>query len=85
MLALQIPIRVYRRCRHHRIVPVSYTYHLNRVEVVNYLKDVGLKDNYKVIIGGAEITKEKAETMGCDGQADNAVDALALCDRLIDS
>lgn len=55
----------------------------NCAEVVNYLKDMGLRDKIKVIIGGAETTSEKAESMGCDGQADNAVEAVGLCERLM--
>ena len=55
----------------------------NCTEVINYLKDMGLRDKFKVIIGGAETTKEKAESMGCDGQADNAVEAVSLCERLM--
>jgi methylmalonyl-CoA mutase cobalamin-binding domain/chain len=55
----------------------------NCAEVVNYLKDMGLRDKIKVIIGGAETTSEKAEDMGCDGQADNAVEAVSLCERLM--
>ena len=55
----------------------------NCAEVVNYLKDMGVRDSYKVIIGGAETTKEKAEAMGCDGQADNAVEAVKLCETLM--
>jgi 5-methyltetrahydrofolate--homocysteine methyltransferase len=55
----------------------------NCAEVVNYLNDMGLRDKYKVIIGGAETTKEKAEAMGCDGQADNAVEAVGLCEQLM--
>lgn len=55
----------------------------NCAEVVNYLRDMGLRDQFKVIIGGAETSKEKAESMGCDGQADNAVEAVSLCERLM--
>jgi methanogenic corrinoid protein MtbC1 len=44
---------------------------------------MGLRDKYKVIIGGAETTKEKAESMGCDGQAENAVEAVSLCEQLM--
>jgi methanogenic corrinoid protein MtbC1 len=55
----------------------------NCAEVVNYLNDMGLRDKYKVIIGGAETTKEKAEAMGCDGQAENAVEAVSLCEQLM--
>jgi methanogenic corrinoid protein MtbC1 len=57
----------------------------NCAEIVNYLKDMGLRDKHKVIIGGAETTKEKAKTMGCDGQADNAVEAVTLCETLTGS
>ena len=55
----------------------------NCAEVVNYLKDMGLRDKFKVIIGGAETTPEKAEAMGCDGQAENAVEAVSLCEGLM--
>ncbi|MCP4623196.1 MAG: cobalamin-binding protein [bacterium] len=55
----------------------------NCAEIVNYLKDMGIRDKYKVIIGGAETTGEKAAAIGCDGQADNAVEAVALCERLM--
>jgi len=52
-------------------------------EVVNYLKDMGLRDKFKVIIGGAETNKEKAEALGCDGQADDAVEAVSVCEKLM--
>ncbi len=52
-------------------------------EVVNYLKDMGLKDKYKVIIGGTETSQEKADAMGADGWAPNAVEAVKLCQRLM--
>jgi methanogenic corrinoid protein MtbC1 len=55
----------------------------NCAEVINYLNDMGLRDQFKVIIGGAETASEKAEAMGCDGQADNAVEAVSLCERLM--
>ncbi len=52
-------------------------------EVVKYLVDMNVRDKFKVIIGGAETSEEKAISMGCDGQADNAVKAVKLCDRLM--
>ncbi len=55
----------------------------NCAEVVKYLVDMNIRDKYKVIIGGAETSAEKAESMGCDGQAENAVEAVKLCDRLL--
>ncbi len=55
----------------------------NCAEVVKYLVDMNIRDNFKVIIGGAETSQEKAVSMGCDGQAENAVEAVKLCDRLM--
>lgn len=54
-------------------------------EVINYLNDMGIRDKYKVIIGGTETSQEKAETMGADGWAPNAVEAVGLCKRLMGS
>jgi len=34
-------------------------------------------------IGGTETSKEKAKEMGCDGHADNAIGAVALCNSLM--
>ncbi|MBT4510755.1 MAG: hypothetical protein HOC20_00905 [Chloroflexi bacterium] len=52
-------------------------------EVVDYLRDMGLKDKFKVIIGGTETSQEKAEAMGADGWAKNAVGAVDLCKKLM--
>jgi len=52
-------------------------------EVINYLRDMGLKGKYKVIIGGTETSQEKADAMGADGWAPNAVEAVKLCQRLM--
>jgi len=55
----------------------------NCTEVVEYLRDMGLKDRFRVIIGGAETSQEKAEKMGADGWAPNAVEAVTLCKGLM--
>ncbi len=52
-------------------------------EVVDYLRDMGIKDQFKVIIGGTETSQEKAEAVGADGWAKNAVGAVDLCKRLM--
>jgi methanogenic corrinoid protein MtbC1 len=52
-------------------------------EVIGYLKDMGLRDTYKVIIGGTECTAAKADAMDADGWALNAVAAVPLCKRLM--
>ena len=54
-------------------------------EVVDYLRDMGLKDKFKVIIGGTETSQEKADAMGADGWAKNAVGAVELCKKLMAS
>lgn len=52
-------------------------------EVVNYLRDMGIRENHRVVIGGAEASQGASESMGCDGWAPNAVQAVNLCDRLM--
>ena len=52
-------------------------------EVIGYLRDMGLRDKYKVIIGGTECTADKADAMDADGWALNAVAAVPLCQRLM--
>ncbi|MCP4595992.1 cobalamin-dependent protein [Neptuniibacter sp.] len=54
-------------------------------ELIDYLRDMGLKDKYKVIIGGTETSQDKADAMGADGWAKNAVGAVDLCKRLMAS
>lgn len=52
-------------------------------EVMGYIRDMGLKDKIKVIIGGAVTSKEKADQIGADGWAPNAVEAVTLCRNLM--
>ncbi len=52
-------------------------------EVLGYLRDMGLRDEYKVIIGGTECTADKADAMDADGWALNAVAAVPLCRHLM--
>lgn len=52
-------------------------------EVIGYLNDMGLRDKYKVIIGGTECTAAKADAMDADGWALNAVAAVPLCQKLM--
>jgi 5-methyltetrahydrofolate--homocysteine methyltransferase len=52
-------------------------------EVLGYLRDMNLRDQYKVIIGGTECTADKADAMDADGWALNAVASVPLCKRLM--
>jgi hypothetical protein len=53
------------------------------IEVIDYLRDMGLRDRFKVIVGGAETSQENADAMGADGWAPNAVAAVRLCRDLL--
>jgi 5-methyltetrahydrofolate--homocysteine methyltransferase len=53
------------------------------LEVIDYLRDMGLRERFKVIIGGGTTTHETADELGADGWAPNAVEAVALCEGLM--
>jgi len=52
-------------------------------EVVDLLSREGLRDHYKVIVGGAPITQQFADIIGADGYAEDAPGAVALANRLV--
>jgi 5-methyltetrahydrofolate--homocysteine methyltransferase len=47
-------------------------------KVINLLKDAGVRDKVKVIIGGAPITNEYADKIGADAAAKDAVDGIRV-------
>lgn len=51
-------------------------------EVVRQLNDQGLRDRFKVIVGGGPISQGFADRIGADGYAVNAADAVRLARRL---
>jgi methylmalonyl-CoA mutase cobalamin-binding domain/chain len=52
-------------------------------ELIDYLRDMGLRERFKVIVGGGTTTQETADQLGADGWAANAVEAVALCEGLV--
>lgn len=52
--------------------------------VIDYLRDMGLRDRFKVIIGGALTSQAVADEIGADGWAPNAVEAVRLCRNLME-
>jgi len=50
---------------------------------INALKEAGLRDNVKIIIGGAPVTEEYARMIGADGYAPDASRAVTLAKTLI--
>lgn len=51
--------------------------------VIGLLKTTGLRNQVKVIIGGAAVTKEFANEVGADGYAIDAIEGVRLCKRLV--
>ncbi|NHJ21317.1 MAG: hypothetical protein EAX91_10255 [Candidatus Lokiarchaeota archaeon] len=52
-------------------------------EVIEELKKRGLRDKYKVIVGGAPTSEDWAEKIGADGWADDAIEAVELIKRIL--
>jgi 5-methyltetrahydrofolate--homocysteine methyltransferase len=50
---------------------------------VEALKVVGIRDQVKVIIGGAPVTQEYADEIGADAYGENARTAVTLARHLI--
>ena len=50
--------------------------------VVEQLETAGVRDKFKVMIGGAPITQQYADEIGADGYSDNASAAVALAREL---
>jgi corrinoid protein of di/trimethylamine methyltransferase len=51
-------------------------------EVIDALKKAGLRDQVKVIVGGAPVTKSWAEEIGADGYAEDAISAVNVAKSL---
>jgi len=52
-------------------------------EVIETLKEMGLRDKYFVLIGGGPVTREWADEIGADGYGDTAVDAIEVAKMLL--
>ena len=52
-------------------------------DVIEVLKEAGLRDKTRVLVGGAPLTQQYAETIGADGYAPDASSAVAKAKDLI--
>ena len=52
-------------------------------EVIQKLKDAGLRDRVNVLVGGAPTSGAWASEIGADGYAENAVEAVHMADALL--
>jgi 5-methyltetrahydrofolate--homocysteine methyltransferase len=53
--------------------------------IIDALKEAGLRDQVKVMVGGAPVTQSWADQIGADGYAEDAIGAIDLAYRLIDA
>lgn len=54
-------------------------------DIIELLEDEDLRDKVKVIIGGAPVSQEYADTIGADGYGADAGSAVELCKKLLAS
>jgi len=52
-------------------------------EVIALLKEEGIRDNFKVVVGGGPISQNFADKIGADGYSTSASDAVKLLNRLL--
>lgn len=52
-------------------------------EVIEFLKAKGIRNKYKVMVGGGSTTPQWAEQIGADGYSKDAVGAVALAEKLV--
>jgi len=53
-------------------------------KVVEALKEAGLRDQVKVVIGGVAARQEIADKYGCDGYVQSAFDAVGVLGGLLE-
>lgn len=52
--------------------------------LIDLLIEKGIRDKFKVLVGGAPVTKKWSEDIGADGTAENAISAVKLAKKLIE-
>lgn len=52
-------------------------------DVIRLLNERGIRDQYKVIVGGAPVTEKWAEQIGADGYSQDASECVKLVNKLI--
>jgi corrinoid protein of di/trimethylamine methyltransferase len=52
-------------------------------DIIQMLDEDGVRDQYKVIIGGGPTSQDYADDIGADGYGDTAYSAVELCNQLL--
>jgi len=55
----------------------------NQKEVIDSLKEAGIRENVKVIVGGAPVSQDWADQIGADGYGENAGAAVEVAKKLM--
>jgi corrinoid protein of di/trimethylamine methyltransferase len=58
---------------------------VRQAEVIAALEQAGLRQEVKVMVGGAPVTRDWVEHIGADGTSQDAVGAVALARELVES
>lgn len=53
--------------------------------VIDRLETLGVRDQFKIVVGGAAVNSEWASMAGLDGFGRDAVEAVDICNKLIDA
>jgi dimethylamine corrinoid protein len=53
-------------------------------EIVELLKDMKLRERFLVMVGGTPVTDAWAEEIGADAWAENAMQAVAVLDKVME-
>lgn len=53
------------------------------LNTINLFKEVGTRDQHRIVIGGGSVTVDWAEEIGADGYAPDAAAAVDMCKRLL--
>jgi 5-methyltetrahydrofolate--homocysteine methyltransferase len=56
---------------------------LQQQKLVEALEEAGIRDQVKVLVGGAPVTENWAEKIGADGYAEDAISAVAVAKGLV--
>lgn len=56
---------------------------IKQKELIEMLVKENLKEKFKVMVGGAPVTRKWAEDIGADGYGQNAVEAVAIAKKLM--
>ena len=70
------------RCRSDLYVHADDDNYGGMQTVIEKLKDQGIRDQFKVMVGGSPISKKFADDIGAEGYSVNAVEAVKVAKEL---